>query len=83
MNENDVAIFRECQNSRDDLEGMPLPQVVLVRVAVSIVQFDQMYWVPISASGRSSTLVYWDSCQLDSNARPDTTAMRRVSKQEL
>ena len=41
-------------------------------VAVSIVRFDQMYCVPISASSRFGTLAERErySCELDSNARP-------------
>lgn len=36
---------------------LPLPQVAPGRVSVSIVQFDQMYWVPISASSRFGSFV--------------------------
>lgn len=41
-------LFETEHESIGDLEGMPLPQVAL-GVVVSVVQFDQMYWVPISA----------------------------------
>jgi hypothetical protein len=43
----------------ESADVMPLPQIALdlvVSIAVSIVQFDQMNWVPISASSRFGIL---------------------------